>query len=136
MLEKECIQSRGFRNVTEGGEVVGFQVAFRSLYYRGIWLSQLRPATVIVDGKSFGGEQVKWTIGGKTYRQVDLAKSGDGFWSLLEPALLTVHKPGGLAQGFHDLEIQYSYSASYMPPSMDELMVKLQGPIKRRLILV
>ena len=51
MLEKECIQSRGFRNVTENGEVVGFQVAFRSLYYRGVWLSQLRPATLRVDGE-------------------------------------------------------------------------------------
>jgi len=59
MLEKECIQARGFRNVTEQGSTIGFQVAFRSLYYRGVWLSQLRPATVIVDGEKFSGDQVK-----------------------------------------------------------------------------
>ncbi len=136
MLDKESIQSRGFHNVTENGNVAGFQVAFRSLYYRGVWLSQLRPATVIVDGEKFTGDQICWSISGKTYEQTDLAKNGNVNWPLLEPAILTVRKPGGLAQGFHDIEIQYSYSASYMPPSMDELMVKLQGPNKRRLLLV
>ena len=136
MLEKECIQSRGFRNVVEDGKITGFQVAFRSLYYRGVWLSQLRPASVIVDGEKFSGDQLTWTISGKTYRQTDLEQHGDVNWPLLEPAVLTIHKPGGLTQGFHDVEVKYSYSSSYMPPSMDELMVQLQGPIKRRLIIV
>ncbi len=136
MLEKESIQSRGFRNVTKDGKVTGFQVAFRSLYYRGVWLSQLRPAILIVDGETFSGEQITWTIGGQTYEQSALAEEPDVNWSLLEPAILTVRKPGGLAQGFHDVEIKYAYSSSYMPPSMDELMVTFDGPNKRRLILV
>ena len=136
MLEKESIQSRGFKNVVENGEIVGFQVAFRSLYYRGVWLSQLRPASVIVDGETFSGEQVTWTISGKTYKQSDLADKSDVNWPLLEPAILTVYKPGGLAQGFHDVEIKYTYSCSYMPPVMDKLIGEHMGPYKRRLILV
>ena len=136
MLEKECIQSRGFRNVIENGKVIGFQVPIRSLYYRGVWLSQLRPATVIIDGETFSGEQITWTISGKTYKQAELAKHGDVNWPLLEPAVLTIRKPGGLAQGYHDIEVQYTYSSSYMPPAMDELMVRITGPFKRRLILV
>jgi len=136
MLEKESIQSRGFRNVKKDGQVSGFQVAFRSLYYRGVWLSQLRPASVIVDGETFSGDQITWTICGKTYAQTELAKHGDINWPLLEPAILTVRKPGGLAQGFHDVEIKYAYSSSYMPPSMDEMMASFDGPQKRRLILV
>jgi hypothetical protein len=137
MLDREFIQSRGFRNVTEDGKVNGFQFAFRTNYYRGVWLSQLRPATVIVDGETFSGEQVAWTIGGKTYEQAELANYGDVHWALLEPAILTVRKPGGLAQGFHDLEVKYSYSCSYFPPGMDELMVAISsGPLARRLLLV
>ncbi len=137
MLEKDYIQSRGFRNVVENGEVTGFQVAFRSNYYRGVWLSQLRPATVIVDGESFSGTQVNWTIAGRTYEQAELASYGDVHWALLEPAILTVRKPGGLGQGFHDVEVKYSYSCSYMPPAMDELMVAISsGPLARRLLLV
>jgi hypothetical protein len=135
MLEKECIQSRGFRNVSEGAAVVGFQLAIRSLYYRGVWLSQLRPATVIVDGETFEGDQVRWTIGGKTYAQEELAQHGDINWQLLEPAILTVNKAGGLAQGMHDVEVKYTYSASYMPPEMDDLFGRM-AVHKRRLVLV
>jgi hypothetical protein len=136
MLDKECIQSRGFRNVEENQAIVGFQVAIRSLYYRGVWLSQLRPATVILDGEKFSGDQISWTIRGKTYKQSELAQLGNVHWFLLEPAVLTVNKPGGLAAGYHDVEVQYTYSSSYMPPGMDELIAQLDGPFKRRLILV
>ncbi len=136
MLDQECIQSRGFENISVDGKITGFQVAFRSLYYRGLWLSQLRPATVIVDGESFSGDQVTWTIGGKKYEQAELATHGDVHWALTEPAILSVRKPGGLSQGFHDVEIKYTYSSSYMPPVMDEAMAQWDGPFRRRLILV
>ncbi|MBK7455758.1 MAG: hypothetical protein IPJ46_19135 [Anaerolineales bacterium] len=137
MLDKEHIQSRGFRNVIHDGQIIGFQFAFRSNYYRGVWLSQLRPSTVIVDGETFSGEQIAWTICGKFYEQAELAQYGDVHWALLEPAILTVRKPGGLTQGFHDLEVKYAYSCSYFPPAMDELMVSISsGPLIRRLLLV
>lgn len=135
MLEKECIQSRGFRNVLMDGEIAGFQVAIRLLYYRGVWLSQLRPATVIVDGETFSGDHVTWTIGGRTYSQAELAQHGDIHWALLEPAILTVAKPGGLAQGMHDVEVKFTYSASYMPPAMDDLFGRM-AVHKRRLVMV
>jgi hypothetical protein len=120
MLEKEMIQSRGFKNVSQGGKVVGFQVPFRTLYYRGVYLSMLRPATVTVDGEKFEKGQITWTIGGKTYAQADLAKYSDVNWPYLEPAILTVSKPGGLKFGIHEVELTYSYTASYIPASMDD----------------
>jgi len=135
MLEKESIQSRGFRNVIENGQIIGFQVAVRSLYYRDLWLSQIRPATVVADGEVFTGEQVTWTINEITYEQNDLAQYGDRNWELLKPAVLTVRKPGGLSQGYHDLEVKYRFSSSYMPPSMDEL-ISMFKPEQRRLLIV
>ena len=42
-MEREVIQSVGFRNIKKDGEVVGFQLKVRLPYYRGIFLSQLRP---------------------------------------------------------------------------------------------
>ncbi len=36
MLEKDPVQQRGFHNVFKGGKAVGFQVCYRSTYYRGI----------------------------------------------------------------------------------------------------
>jgi len=134
MLEKESIQSRGFKNTKENGKVTGFQVKIRSLYYRGLWLSQLRPAMVKVDGTSYSGDQVTWTINGKTYTQSEMALLGDVHWGVLDTATLTVKKDGGLEPGYHDVEVSYLYSASYLPPVIDTVFgVK---PHNRRLLLV
>ncbi len=135
MLEKDCIQSKDFRNVWTGGQKTGFQLSIRLTYYRGVWLSQLRPATVIVDGEKFENDQITWTIGGTVYSQEELKYYGDVHWGLLKPAVLTIKKPGGLATGLHDVEVEFAYSSSYMPPEMDELLSKLT-PHKRRLVLV
>jgi len=72
MLEFPNIQSRGFRNIKEGNNISGFQVPVRLTYYRGVWLPQLRPATVIVDGEKFEGDQITWVIDGERYAQADL----------------------------------------------------------------
>jgi hypothetical protein len=133
MLEKPCIQSRGFKNVEREGEIVGFQVNIRSLYYRGLWLSQLRPATVTVDGETFLEDQITWTINGVTYTQTEMAELGDVHWGLLEPATLTVAKEGGLESGSHEIEVNYTYSCSYFPPVADTV---LGGTHKRALIVV
>jgi len=135
MLDKEVIQSRGFRNISENDQVTGFQFAIRSIYYRDLWLSQIRPATVVVDGEIFAGDQVTWTINGQTFEQSELARQGNINWELLKPAVLTIRKPGGLSQGYHDLEVSYSYSSSYLPPSMDD-MISRRAPGKRRLLMV
>ena len=134
MLEKPCIQSRGFKNVEENGKIIGFQVKIRSLYYRGLWLSQLRPATVSVDGETFSGDQITWTINGVTYTQAEMASLGDVHWGLLDPATLTVTKEGGLESGSHDIEVSYTYSCSYFPPVVDTVLGA--GTHKRKLILV
>lgn len=134
MLERECIQSRGFRNVESQGKITGFQFNIRSLYYRGLWLSQLRPATIKVDGETFSGDQITWTINGVTYEQEEMLKLGDVHWGLLEPATFTIRKEGGLKPGAHDIELTYQYSSSYFPPSVDTLLSS--APHNRTLILV
>jgi hypothetical protein len=133
MLEKPCIQLRGFRNVERDEKIIGFQVNIRSLYYRGLWLSQLRPATVTVDGESFSGDQITWTINDVTYTQAEMANLGDVHWGLLEPATLTVAREGGLESGSHEIEVSFTYSCSYFPPVVDTV---LGGTHKRTLILV
>lgn len=134
MLDRECIQSRGFRNVESKGKITGFQFNIRSLYYRGLWLSQLRPATITVDGETFSGDQITWTINGVIYEQEEMLKLGDIHWGLLEPATLTVRKEGGLKPGTHNIELTYEYSSSYFPPAMDTLLSS--APHNRKLILV
>jgi hypothetical protein len=133
LLEKRLIQLRGFRNVFQDEEIIGFQVPIRSLYYRAVWLSLLRPATVTVDGEKFEGAQITWTISGKTYAQADLEKYSKVIWPLWEPAILIIKKPGGLKIGSHEVEVTYAFVRSYIPPSVD---VHLKETAKRKMVLV
>lgn len=133
MLEKHSIQSRGFNNVLEEGNVVGFQVPIRLTYYRGVWLSMLRPATLTADGEIFEGDQITWTINGTIYEQSELADFPDVNWNIQDLAILTVKKPGGLELGLHDIEVFYTYSASYLPPRID---LAFGSTVKRSMVLV
>jgi hypothetical protein len=119
MLESQVIQSRGFRNIKEGNNITGFQVPVRLDYYRGVWLPQLRPATVTVDGEKFEADKITWVIDEKSYAQADLPNHPDVQWSYLTSAILLVKKPGGLPLGVHTVAVQITYSTSYMPPRMD-----------------
>ena len=119
MLEKDVIQYRGFHNVEENGQVTGFQLCVRSDYYRGVWLSQLRPGRVIVDGDIFPRESIIWCINGKDYTVQEMAVCGTAFWRVTDAALLKIKKPGGLSQGFHDVTVRFGASCSYMPPAID-----------------
>lgn len=110
MLDRQVIQSRGFRNV-EGG----FQVAVRCPYYRGLWASLIEGASLTVDGTAHANEQIRWTLGGVTYTVAELADSDDVRWPYEEPATLTVDKANGLAPGIHEIEVAIRWRWSYIP---------------------
>ncbi len=119
MLETNVIQYRGFRNIEEDGKIVGFQICVRSDYYRGVWLSQLRPGKVIVDGVTYAKESVIWNIDGVDYTTAELAEASDKFWRITDVATLKIKKEGGLAQGSHNVGVRFAASCSYMPPFLD-----------------
>ena len=120
-MEKQVIQSVGFRNITEDGKVTGFQLKVRLPYYRGVYLSQIKPGHLIVDGESFGEEEILWRINGEDYSYADMRGDWHTHWHPMEPATLIVKKPGGLKQGYHDLTLGFCCSHFYMPPAMDAL---------------
>jgi Domain of unknown function (DUF6379) len=117
LLERDVIQQQGFRNVG-GAEPTGFQVAVRCPYYRGIWASLLESVELTVDGETFGGDGVRWTLGGETFTADQLPESSDARWPFEEPAILTVDKPGGLEPGLHDVEVAVTWRWSYIPVEM------------------
>lgn len=66
-MEKQVIQSVGFRNLSKDGRMVGFQFKIRLPYYRGVFLSQLMPGALFVDGERIGKEDIIWTLKGEEY---------------------------------------------------------------------
>jgi hypothetical protein len=117
MLEAHVIQAKGFTNVG-GDEPTGFQVTLRCPYYRGIWASLLEGAELTLDGETFAADDVRWTLGGKTFTSDELAEATETRWPFEEPAVLTVDKPGGLEPGVHDVEISVTWRWSYIPVEM------------------
>ncbi len=120
MLEKDIIQQRGFRNLrNEAGDIVGFQVRVRSDYYRGVYLSEIFAGAMLVDGKVFPKEQVIWEINGQEFTVQEMETRADVHWCCTtDAAILKVYTPGGLAQGYHDVEVRFNFSASYLPPQL------------------
>ena len=119
-MEREVIQSVGFRNITENGEVTGFQLKIRLPYYRGVFLSQLRPGTLIIDGERFEKEDIVWTVNGEDYTCEEMKCDWHTHWAVTLPATLKVRKPGGLSQGYHDIVYGFCFTSSYMPPVMQD----------------
>ena len=122
MLEREVIQSVGFRNIKEGDKVTGFQFKIRLPYYRGVFLCQLRLGTVTIDGEKISPEDYVWNIGGQDYTYEEMKHNKDVHWSVTEPAVVKVRKEGGLAQGYHDLSYGFAFSSSYMPPILNKTL--------------
>ncbi len=147
-MEREVIQSVGFRNTKKDNEVTGFQLKIRLPYYRGIFLSQIRPGTLIVDGERFEKEDIIWNIKGEDYSYEEMkGEWRNVHWDVTCPAVLKVKKPGGLAQGYHDITYGFCFTSSYMPPIMQSNLDPDQEPPfimpefghhinKRRLLIV
>lgn len=134
MLEKESIQQRGFRNITENGKITGYQFRARSLYYRGLWLSQITSFSLKVNGEQIDNDSITFSINGANYRIDEMPQLGNVHWGILDPAVIFVKKEGGLPSGSHMIELDIMHSSSYMPPEMDYVL-STRGQ-KRELVLV
>lgn len=116
ILERDIIQSVGFRNVREGGEITGFQLRLRMPSYRGMAASLIDGVAVKVgDLVDVAADVPLWTLQGSTYTLQELW-DGDGVrWPLEDAAIITVPHPGGLPDGVHEVSIELRLRMSYIP---------------------
>ncbi len=115
MYEKYLIQTQGFRNVSENGSVVGFEVSIRLAYYRGIALTLINGLKLIVDGEVFEGEQLRLRVAGRSFSMAELAREEQLRWEFDQSATLRVSKAGGLAPGSHRLQVLQTIKPAYIP---------------------
>lgn len=116
LLERDILQSRGFRNVYEDGVAVGFQLALRMPSYRGMAASLIDGVAVRVGGLVDVGPDVPlWTLQGATYTLSQLWDSEGVRWPLEDAAIVTVPFPGGLPDGAHEVSIDLRLRMSYIP---------------------
>ena len=115
MAAQYNLLNRGFKNVSQNGEITGFQLAVKSGYYRGVYLPLIEGFEVTVDGESFARDQIRASFHGRSYTLDQLEKATNDRWPWTEPAILTIHKPGGLKPGMHDVQVTAKLRISYMP---------------------
>ena len=63
MFEPYVICEQGFRNVSENGQVTGFQLRLRIANWRGLPLSLIEDVRVRVDGESFPRDAIQVAVG-------------------------------------------------------------------------
>jgi sugar phosphate isomerase/epimerase len=116
LLERDLIQSVGFRNVRENGVITGFQLRLRMPSYRGMAASLIDGVAVRVgDLVDVAADVPLWTLQGQTYTLQQLW-DGDGVrWPLEDAAIITVPHPGGLPDGVHEVSIELRLRMSYIP---------------------
>ena len=119
MIEYDIIQTRGFHNIVENDEVVGFQFCVRLKTYRGVWLSMLRPEDVYVDDECFKKEDIIYRIEGMDYKYHELFEIGNVQMPNSKPATLIIKKPGGLEQGYHNVKFCMREIMCYIPPRVN-----------------
>lgn len=116
LLERDILQSTGFRNVREGDDVTGFQFRLRMPSYRGMAASLIDGVSVRVgDLVDVPADVPRWTLQGKTYSLAELWDSDGVRWPLEDAAVITVPHPGGLPDGIHEVSIELRLRMSYIP---------------------
>lgn len=116
LLERDILQSIGFRNVREGDRVTGFQIRLRMPSYRGMAASLIDGVAVRVgDLVDVGPDVPRWTLQGRTYTLQELWDSEGVRWPLEDAAVITVPVDGGLPEGTHEVSIELRLRMSYIP---------------------
>jgi sugar phosphate isomerase/epimerase len=116
LLERDLIQSVGFRNVREGDRITGFQLRVRMPSYRGMAASLIDGIAVRVgDLVDVAADVPLWTLQGRTYSLAQLWDSDDVRWPLEDAAIITVPHEGGLPDGVHEVSIELRLRMSYIP---------------------
>jgi hypothetical protein len=117
MYENYMLLTRGFKNIHQDGQIIGFQLLAKIAYYRGITLPLIGGFEVKVDGEKFGSEQMRFTIGHNTYTFAETADADDVQWEFGKPLTITVLKAGGLKPGVHEVEFLQNIKPDYFTES-------------------
>ena len=116
-MDKEVIQSVGFRNTVKDGRIDRLPtLGAGQPDHRGVFLSQIRPGTLIVDGVRYEKEDICWKIKDEVYTYEQLKADRTTQWDVTEPATLLVRQEGGLSQGFHDITYGFCFTSLLHAP--------------------
>jgi uncharacterized protein DUF6379 len=101
-----------------------FSFDLRMPWYRALPLSCLEGLEVTIDGEPVPSEGLRLVLGGKTYKLSDLPPLYDEWWYVADPADVHAPKPGGLADGEHELDVTIALRIPYIVESGHPLVMR------------
>lgn len=111
----DVICDDSLKNIFTNGKKTGYQFSIRLSYYRGHFLSDIEQFEVYMDGEQVEDKDILFGINGKQFTVSQLGKCVSEFWTLLEPAKISVIKDGGLPSGEHDVRVVLYLRIPYLP---------------------
>jgi len=118
MYESQMILTRGFQNVYENEQPIGFQILLKTAYYRGSFLDLIGAIEITVDGTKYSRDQLRLTVNGRTFTMDEAGRAEDVHWDFGTAMIVTVLTRGGLKPGSHEVEITLGMNPSYVPPNL------------------
>lgn len=115
MYEKYVLCPDSLKNVAKDGAITGFCLQSRIPYYRGVPLSMVEDISVVVDGKKYDADLIRFTVSGGTFSLAEMPTLTFFRWEFGEKATIEVTCPGGLAPESHQVEVMIMLRISYMP---------------------
>lgn len=111
----DVICDNSLRNRYVDGRPVGYEFQVRLSNYRGHFLSCIDSFGVTVDGEEVDNRDVMFCLNGKEFCIEQLSDLSTEFWDLIEPAVIRVHRRGGLGEGEHEIKLKLYLRVPYLP---------------------
>lgn len=111
----DVIVDESLRNEYRNGRLMGYAFDVRLSCYRGHFLSTIDCLEVTVDEERVPEEYITFCLNGKELSVSQVKEGYTEFWSLLDPATIKIHKPGGLLSGSHKIDLKLMLRVPYLP---------------------
>ena len=104
------------RNVSEGGEVIGFQLETLITYYRGIPMSMIHDVQLAVDGREAPRDELLISVdGAEWFTLLEAETVTSRRWEYGTPLYVRWLTPGGLAPGERQVTLRLRIRVAYIP---------------------
>ena len=116
MFDNNVFIDGSFKNVTEDGKVIGYEMETYITYYRAIPLSMINFLAVEVDGEPVPREDIRFTPDRIDWFTLDEMKTvGTIKWEYGARGVVRVLKEGGLPAGSHRVKLTVCTRTAYIP---------------------
>ncbi len=104
MCEHYMVRPEDIKDVRKDGKIIGFDMQVKNPYHTDVQFENIAMIQVRVDNMLFYGDDITFTIQGKSYQMQDLEISSQR-WTLEEKAVIHVPLADGLSEGTHIVEL-------------------------------